>query len=130
MPYLDDTIVYSTSFDKHINDLRIVLKKFQARGLKLKLEKCEFFQNEVKYLGRIVNEEGYRMNEDTIAAVKALKDAKPTNVGHIRQILGLVGYHRKHIQDFAKIAKPLNHLLQGEHEVKASSYAKKAAVSS
>ena len=130
MPYLDDTIVYSTSFEKHINDLRIVLKKFQARGLKLKLEKCEFFRNEVQYLGRIVNEEGYRMNEDTITAVKALKDVKPTNVGQIRQILGLVGYHRKHIQDFARIAKPLNQLLQGEHEVEASSDVKKAAVSS
>ena len=111
MPYLDDCIVYSNSFLDHMEHIRKVLKRFQEKGVKLKLSKCGFFKSEVEYLGRVVNSEGYRMNEASILAVQKLKEFKPENVGHVRQLLGLLGYHRKHIQDFAKIAKPITNLL-------------------
>ena len=111
MPYLDDVIVYSEESQDHLEHIRKVLQRMQEKGIKLKLSKCNFFKHEVKYLGRIVSAEGYRMDEGSIEAVLNLKNAKPTNVGDIRQILGLIGYHRRHIQDYAKLAKPLTNLL-------------------
>ena len=115
MPYLDDIIVYSTDLHSHLQHLGKVLNRVKEKGLKLKLQKCKFFAREVKYLGRIVNENGYRMDEDSIEAVRILKNIKPTTVAEVRQVLGLVGYHRRHIQDFATIAKPLTDLLKGSN---------------
>ena len=119
MPYLDDCIVYSKKLEEHIEHIRQVLMRFKERGLKLKLSKCEFFKEQVNFLGRTVSEEGYRMNDDSVRAVRELKDRIPETVGEVRQLLGLLGYHRKHIQDFARIAKPLTDLLQlNENDVK------------
>ena len=105
IPYLDDVIVYSSTFDEHLNHLRLVLHKVKERGLKLNLKKCAFFKSSVKFLGRIVDEKGYRMDDDNVKAVTALKDFVPKNVGDIRHILGLLGYHRRHIQNFSSRAK-------------------------
>ena len=112
MPYLNECIVYSKTFEDHLEHIRQVLIRFRARGLKLKLSKCEFFGSQVNYLGRTVSEGGYRMNDDSVRAVRGLKDRVPATVGEVRQLLGLLRYHRKHIQDFAKIAKPRNELLR------------------
>ena len=112
MPFLDDVIVFSASFEDHVQHLKTVLQRLREKGLKLKASKCELFKKEVKYLGRIVSKEGYRMDDTNIQAVQALKDAtKPKKVGEIRQLLGLLGYHRRHIQDFSKLAKPISDLL-------------------
>ena len=111
-PYLDDVIVYSKSISEHIGHVEKVLEKFIQKGLKVGFEKCNFFRQEVKFLGRIVNSKGYRMDEESVEAVRALKGHKPATLGEVRQLLGLVGYHRRQIQDFAAIAHPLTELLK------------------
>ena len=55
------------------------------------------------------------MDEESVESVRALRDVKPRTVAEVRQLLGLLGYHRRHIQDFATIAKPLTDLLKGDH---------------
>ena len=111
LPYLDDTIVFSKSASEHIDHIRHVLQRFQQKGLKLNLNKCNLFKREVSYLGRRVNEQGYRMDGDNIEAVRQLINLKPHTIGEVRQLMGLLIYHRRHVQDFAKIAKPLTNLL-------------------
>lgn len=69
MPYLDDVIVFSKTFDEHIEHLRTVLQRLQSHGVKLKPKKCELFRREVKYLGRIVSEHGYRPDPDKVEAM-------------------------------------------------------------
>ena len=113
IPYLDDVIVFSKSFEEHVNHVRQVLQRLRANGIKLKPEKCKLFQREVNYLGQIVSSEGYKPDPSKVNAVTALKDSVPTNVGEVRKLLGLVGYYRRYIPDFARTARPLFDLLQG-----------------
>ncbi|KAL2098372.1 hypothetical protein ACEWY4_007579 [Coilia grayii] len=56
--YLDDIVVFSSTFDSHVKRLDLVLTRLQQYNLKLKLKKCHFFQSEVKYLGHIISAEG------------------------------------------------------------------------
>ncbi len=54
VPYLDDILVFSKTFDGHPKSDEKVLQRLQAHGVKLKPRKCDMFKNEVCYLGRIV----------------------------------------------------------------------------
>ena len=92
IPYLDDVIIFLNSFEDHVEHLWKVSRWFQERGLKLKLGKCGFFKQEVKFLGRTVGRDGYRMDDDSVKAVTALKDFTPTTIDHIRHLLGLLGH--------------------------------------
>ena len=111
MPFLDDVIVFSKSFNNHVKHIKTVLQRLIEKGIKLKASKCDLFKKEVKYLGRVVNKEGYKTDEANIKSVKGLKGVTPKKVGEVRQLLGLLGYHRRHVQDFSKIAKPITDLL-------------------
>ncbi|KAI5630534.1 hypothetical protein C0J50_7585, partial [Silurus asotus] len=112
IPYLDDLLCYSRSFSDHVEVIRMVLQALQHHGVKLRAEKCEMFQKEVRYVGRLVSAEGVRIDPKDLEAVMALKTKTPQTVGDLRRILGFLSYYRSYIQDFAKIAKPLYELLQ------------------
>ena len=119
IPYLDNTIIHSKSIDEQIEQIQTILIRFKSKGLKLNITKCNFFAKQVSYLGRKISEHGYTMDDTSTEAVRNLIGRKVTTVGEVRQILGLLSYHRRHIQSFAEIAKPLTDLLlDQEHVVK------------
>ncbi|PIK55142.1 hypothetical protein BSL78_07872 [Apostichopus japonicus] len=109
--YLDDILVFAPTFDQHVENLRKVLKRLQLHGVKLKPSKCKLFQRQVRYLGRVVSEEGYKMDPAEIQPVLALKERTPTTVGELRQILGFLGYYRSYVANFSIRARPLYDLL-------------------
>ena len=108
--YYDDMTVYSATFEEHIKHLNIVFEKLKHYNLRLNKEKCSFCQPSIKLLGHIVSGEGIQMDENKIAAVKNMKP--PTNVKELQRFLGFIGYYRRFIKDFAKLAAPLYALLQ------------------
>ncbi|TWW57317.1 Retrovirus-related Pol polyprotein from transposon 297 [Takifugu flavidus] len=110
-PYLDDNLVHSKTFEEHLNDMREVLRRYQAHGVKLTAKKCEVFRDQVKFLGKIVSGDGYCMDPAEIAPVQALKGRKPETVGDLRKMLGFLSYYRQYIPNFSRIAKPLYSLL-------------------
>ena len=113
IPYLDDIIVFSRTFEEHVEHLKQVLQRLKSHGVKLKDRKCKLFKRKVHYLGRAVSEQGYRPVSANVEAVTQLKNSKPQTVGDVRKLLGLVGYYRRYIPDFAHTAKLLFDLLKG-----------------
>ncbi|KAK7904447.1 hypothetical protein WMY93_017054 [Mugilogobius chulae] len=80
VPYLDDVLVFSRTFEKHVHDVRQVLQRQRTSGIKLRADKCELFKPEVTYVGRVISAEGYKMNPKEVEAVKALVHQTPATV--------------------------------------------------
>jgi hypothetical protein len=103
--YLDDLLVMSKTPEQHLIHLRLVLSKMQHCNLSLKLSKCHFLQEQVKYLGHVLSSEGIQPSPDK---VQLLLDWKmPDIVLGMQQFLGLANYFRKFIQNYSRIAAPL-----------------------
>ena len=108
--YIDDIIVFSSSFDDHLSRLRTVFSRLRQANLKLKPQKCDFCMSEVSFLGHIVSSDGVKPDPSKVSAVKDYP--RPSNVTELRSFLGLVSYYRKFIPDFAKKSNPLTNLLK------------------
>ena len=108
--YLDDVIVYGSSFFDQMENLKKVLQRIRWARLKLSPEKCILFQHEVTYLGYIVNENGVKVDARKLEAVAEWPI--PRNVTEVKRFLGLASYYRRFIANFAEIAKPLHKLTE------------------
>ena len=108
--FLDDIIVFSRTIGEQIDRLEVVFKKLRQHGLKLKPAKCEFFKEEVKYLGHIVNERGVSTDPEKVRAVRDW--TRPSTPKQLRSFLGLASYYRRFIQSFAKVASPLYEMIR------------------
>jgi len=106
--YYDDVIVISPDFPTHVSHLREVFERLRGASLKLKPSKCALLQPEVKYLGHIVGHHGVATDPEKVRAVEDW--VTPQDLTELRAFLGLVGYDRQYIPDFAGVAKPLNQL--------------------
>ena len=110
--YLDDVIVFSRTEDEHLTWLRAVFERFQEHGLKLKPSKCHFLWKEIAFLGHKVSEEGMKPGDDGLKGIAEM--APPANYTEIWRFLGVTGFFRRFIKNYAWIAGPLNDLLEGE----------------
>ena len=108
--YLDDLIVVSKDVDSHLIKLREVLAKLSTAGLKIKLSKCEFLKSRIHFLGHVVDGEGIHTVNDKVKAVSQFP--RPTSNDHVRSLLGLSGYYRSFIKDYATLASPRTRLLK------------------
>lgn len=108
--YLDDVIIFSKSLTEHVEKLKAVFERFHQTNLKIQLDKSHFLRKEVLYLGHTITSEGLKPNNDKIDAV--LKYPIPQTTSDIKSFLGLIGYYRKFIRDFAKITRPLTACLK------------------
>ena len=118
-PYLDDVLCYANSFKEGVKGLCIVLRRLKAKGVKLRASKCHFLKQEVRYLGRLVSGDGYRMDPADTEALERFREP-PKTVGELRSLLGLFGYYRCYVKDFAKIVKPLYEVLKEDHGKKCT----------
>lgn len=85
-------------------------------NFKIQLDKSEFLRKEIEFLGHIISTKGIKLNPDKISAVK--KFPIPKTQRQIKSFLGLLGYYRKFIPDFAKLTKPLTACLEKGIKIK------------
>jgi len=110
--FIDDILIYSSSQMEHAYHLREVLETLRRNKLYAKLSKCEFWLNEVVFLGHVISEKGISVDPKKIEVV--LKWERPTNVIEIHSFLGLAGYYRRFIKGFSTIASPMTRLTRKE----------------
>ena len=106
--YMDDVIIYSETWEDHLRHIDQVLRRIRKAGLTLKMRKCQFAMSEFVYLGHVV---GGGLVQPEAAKLEAVRNfATPRTKKEVRAFLGLTGYYRKFIKDFASISAPLSDL--------------------
>ena len=107
---MDRIIVFSQTFQGHLQQLSNVLQEIRNAGLKLQGSKHKFACKEVRYLGHIVSEASIAPDPDTIQAVLAFP--VPKDEKQLRESLGLSNYYRRFVKNYSQIAEPLYKLTQ------------------
>lgn len=110
--YIDDIIIFGPDEQTHLSNMETVFETLQKANMKVQSNKCEFLKREVQYLGFIISTEGIKTNPSKVEAILAIRP--PNTVKELRSFLGMSGFYRRFIKDYAKIAKPLTVLLRGE----------------
>ncbi|XP_062529124.1 uncharacterized protein LOC101739388 isoform X1 [Bombyx mori] len=107
---LDDILITGKNKTEHLLRLHQVLQRLQDAGLTLQREKCEFFKDDINYLGYVINKDGLHKSPEKI---RAMTDAPvPTNVKQLQSFLGLINYYRSFVPNASAILKPLYELLK------------------
>ena len=110
--YLDDIIVFSKPPEEHLVRLRVVFEQLKKAELKLKSSKCEFFKQELTYLGHAVYKNGIQTDSKKVEVI--WKWLVPTTVTEMHSFLGFTNYCYRFIMKYAQVAKPLYKLISGE----------------
>ncbi|GBG77448.1 hypothetical protein CBR_g23897 [Chara braunii] len=112
---MDGILVYSSSYEGHVQHIEWALHALRDAGFKVALEKCQFFLTTISFLGHVVTDKGLQPDPQKVAAVR---DAPvPTTITQVRAFLGLASYYRRFIKGFTTIAGPLTNLLRKDQSL-------------
>jgi hypothetical protein len=114
--FIDDILIYFNSDSDHEEHMRLVLQKLWDNQLYAKYSKCEFWLDEVSFVGHIISNGGISMDRAKVKEIMAW--SIPTTVTEVRSFLELAGYYWRFIEGFSKIAKPMTSLLEKGREFK------------
>ena len=108
--FIDDILIYSKTREEHADHLRVVLKILKDHQLYEKLSKCEFWLDEVQFLGHVISAKGIAVDPAKIETV--LKWERPKTMTELRSFLGLTGYYKRFVEGFSKKVNPLTQLIR------------------
>lgn len=112
--YLDDLLVISDTFERHMEVLQEVARCLRLAGLTINVEKSKFCVTEVRYLGHVVGNGIIRADPEKISAITEFPT--PRSVKQVRRFLGMSGWYRKFIRNYAAISTPLTDLLKANRK--------------
>uniref|UniRef100_A0A914H444 Reverse transcriptase domain-containing protein n=1 Tax=Globodera rostochiensis TaxID=31243 RepID=A0A914H444_GLORO len=108
--YLDDFVVASANHQDHCSTLRKFFGRLQEWGLRVRLSKCKFMCEQLKFLGHIVSADGIRPDPARSAAIESMP--APTNAQTLRSLLGAINYYSRFVKQMREIRTPLDELLK------------------
>lgn len=108
--YLDDIIIVTQTFEKHIEVLREVFRRLKLANLTVAKEKCYFCRDELRYLGYVVDRNGLHVDPEKVSAI--LNIAPPSNVSEVRRFIGMTSWYRRFVPNYSTIIAPLAGLLR------------------
>ena len=114
--YIDDILILSESFEEHMKLVGKVLSLLMDHGIKVKVSKCEWFKEEVVFLGHVINKEGIRKSPEYVDKIKNV--TKPGTVKEMRKFLGLINFQRKFVKDCSLLTKSLTQWTVGSRNKK------------
>lgn len=114
--YLDDVVIYGYDLQDHNKKICDVFNALRKFNLKLQPRKCFFLRKEINFLGHVITNNGIKPDPSKLFALQNYP--RPKNAKEIKSFLGLGGYYRRFIEDFAKICEPLNALLRKNTQFK------------
>ncbi|WVZ76600.1 LOW QUALITY PROTEIN: hypothetical protein U9M48_024565 [Paspalum notatum var. saurae] len=112
--FIDDILIYSKTEAEYEEHLSLVFQRLREHKLYAKFNKCEFWIDEVRFLGHVVSKGGIAVDPSKVSTVTNWK--VPEIPKEVRGFLGLAGYYRRFIENFSKIAKPMTFLLEKDAE--------------
>lgn len=110
--YIDDILIYSSSVEEHLLQLERLFQRLDKYKIRLNRSKCFFLQKEVRFLGKIISQEGIAVDKDKVFHIKQLP--KPKTIKQLRSFLGMINFLRSHLPKVAAITAPLCSLLKGQ----------------
>lgn len=117
--YLDDVLIFGRSAEEHLARLKAVLQRVREAGLKLSPAKCTFMEQKVEYLGHVITADGIQTDHKKVEKIQSWP--VPTTVKEMKSFLGLAGYYRRFIKDYAEIVRPLELLCSRDESNKKPS---------
>ena len=110
LAYVDDCLLFSQTFDQHIDRLTELFTRLSTSGLKLKPSKCHIFQSSIKYLGHVVSASGISPCPEKVRAI--LQAETPKTPSDVKSFLGAVQWFSRFLPALQQIASPLSDLLK------------------
>lgn len=114
--YLDDVVICSRTFEEHMDLLEEVSKRLREANLTISEEKSQFCRREIKYLGYVLNEQGWTVDEEKINCI--VQFPVPTCRKDVQRFLGVCNWYRRFIADFSRLAVPLTELTKAKVKFK------------
>lgn len=108
-PYLDDILIASSSVEQHIEHLKIVFDLLRTNGLAVNEEKCHFAQEQVTFLGHVINQHATRPLPAKVAAIDQF--SRPNTRQELRRFIGMLNFYRRFLPHAAEKQLPLQQLL-------------------
>lgn len=109
-PYMDDFLILTKKFDKHIEILNELANRLNAAGLTISPAKSFFCMKQTTYVGYVISEKGIQANPER---TKPIADfPAPKNVKAVRRFIGMTGWYRRFIPNFATVIAPITDLLK------------------
>ena len=114
--YQDDIVIFSESWEEHLEHLEEVFRRLEEAGLKAKPSKCVIAADHCSYLGHIVGHGQIAMEEAKLEALRNFR--RPLCKKDVRAFLGLAGYYRRFIPHFADLSARLSDLTKKDQPQK------------
>ncbi|KAK3560415.1 hypothetical protein QTP86_008458 [Hemibagrus guttatus] len=112
--YIDDILVYSTSFEEHVRHVRAVLTCLQQNHLYVNGEKCAFHCTEIMFMGYVISQQGVEIKMDQTKIRAVTEWPESTTVRELQSLLGFANFYQRFIRNYSSIAGPLMSLPKGK----------------